>query len=100
MRLKAIVGSCVVAATVIAGVVPAGSAGAAPARTSGTGPRAGQHFRTITLITGDRLSVATDGSQRFAVVPTPGREQAQFVTRVVAGHLEVTPVDALPLVKA
>ena len=100
MRLKGIVGSCVVAATVIAGVVPAGSAGAAPARASGTVPTAGQHFRTITLITGDRLSVATDGSQRFAVVPTPGREQAQFVTRFVAGHLEVTPVDALPLVKA
>jgi subtilisin family serine protease len=109
MRSKALLAGGLLAAVVAAGI-PAGAAAAAP---SAAGPLAkpltpatagalapGQPFRTITLVTGDRLSVATDGSNRVAVQRTPGREGVQFISRVVDGHLQVTPVDALPLINA
>ena len=81
--------------------------GAHPGRPGDGRPAAGRQrnpgrsgSRTVTLITGDRFSVATDGSHRFTVSPTPGREHVAFVTREFRDHLEVTPVDALPLVRA
>jgi subtilisin family serine protease len=103
MRSKALIAGGLLAAMVTAGVMPAGVAAAAPAgplaKPAATGALApGQPFRTITLVTGDRLSVATDGSNQVAVHRTPGREGVQFVSRVVDGHLQVTPVDALPLI--
>ncbi len=100
----------------VTGVVPAaiapgaGSAAAEPAPAPGAGaaaagpapaPSAGRSpFRDITLITGDRLSVAVDGSNRIAVRPAPGRENVGFVRRAAAGRLTVVPADALPLIRA
>jgi subtilisin family serine protease len=105
MRSKALLAGGLLAAVVAAGVIPAGAAAAAPSAkplAPGTaGALApGQPSRTITLVTGDRLSVATDGSNRVAVQRTPGREGVQFISRVIDGHLQVTPVDALPLINA
>jgi subtilisin family serine protease len=44
--------------------------------------------------------VATDGSNRFAVLPTPGRARVAFIARTVRGHLSVTPTDAVPMVNS
>src|SRR3954470_5936815 len=109
MRLRTRIGVGVVAATALAGVLPAGAASGAAVTAAGrtaavgtaltaAGTRPDEPTRTVTLITGDRLAVATDGSNRFTVLPTPGREPAQLTTTVVRGHLQVTPADALPLV--
>ena len=104
MRLITKIGGCVVAGTLVAGFGPTAPAAATPAtglavHRPATALAADQPFRTVTLITGDRLSVATNGSHDFAVIPTPGRENVTFVTNVVHDHVEVTPVDALPLVR-
>ena len=112
MRLKTTFGGCLIAATVMAGILPTGVATAAPAQPTRTEAATavpaqptrtdtvGQRPRTVTLITGDRLSVATDGSHRFAVLPSPGREPTTFLTRIVKDHLEVVPADAAPLVRS
>src|SRR5689334_18887676 len=108
MRLTARSNGRVLAVTMAAGLLLAGTAGPAAAATPTTGAGAGaqagaaadEAFPSVTLLTGDRLSVATDGSNRVAMQPAPGREHVRFVSRVVAGHLQVTPVDALPLVTA
>jgi subtilisin family serine protease len=91
-----------VAAAAITGALPPVAATAAPANSPvpANAPSPSQPTRTVTLITGDRLSVATDGSNRFTVIPTEGREHAQFTTTTVRGHLEVMPADAFPLVRA
>ncbi len=56
--------------------------------------QAGPH--TVTLITGDRFAVGADGAS-VVKLPSPGREDMQYLTRRYAGRLEVVPVDALPL---
>jgi subtilisin family serine protease len=56
--------------------------------------------RTVTLITGDQVTVAPDGSAT-TVERTPGRSAIQFTTyRDNKQHLHVVPVDALPLLRA
>jgi subtilisin family serine protease len=104
MHRKTKVGCVLAAAAMIAGVTPAATAAAAPATppevtgTAGKALKAGQPFRSVTLVTGDRLMVATDGSNRVAVRAAKGRERIRFVSETVRGHLRVTPADALPLV--
>jgi hypothetical protein len=53
--------------------------------------------RTVTLISGDRVTVAGDGVQ---VTPGKGRDGVTFVTRKIGDRLRVVPSDAFPLLRA
>ena len=76
------------------GAVPAVDAAAiAPAPGGATG-----RPRVITLITGDRLTVA--GAGQIGIEPGPGRERVRFLTSTAHGHTSVIPADALPLLRA
>jgi subtilisin family serine protease len=97
MRFYGKWGVCLLAAAVVAGAVPVAAATpAAPLTLAAAAGHGG--FRDITLVTGDRLSVATDGSNQVAVRPAKGREKVGFVQRTVAGHVKVIPADAVRLV--
>src|SRR5438067_1162513 len=104
MHLKRKVGVCLLAAALIAGIAPAVSAAAASAKPSsnaaGSATGAPRQSHTITLITGDRVTVADGTGNRVAVQPGPGRATMGFITRTVRGHVTVTPIDAVPLVQA
>ncbi|MET8042970.1 S8 family serine peptidase [Micromonospora sp. NPDC005215] len=54
--------------------------------------------KTVTLLTGDRVTVTASGSA--AVRPGPDRAQLRFLTTRDRGQLIVLPEDALPLVRA
>ncbi len=101
MRLYSRRALCLLVAGIIGLVPVAVTPGAAPAAGLAPAPVA-EHgtFRDITLITGDRLSVAVDGSNRIAVRPAPGRENIGFVRRTDAGRTTIVPADALPLILA
>ncbi|MEU1242655.1 S8 family serine peptidase [Micromonospora parva] len=81
---------------------PASATAAAPALPGGTGqttpggPTANRST-TVTLITGDRVTVTASGA---AVRPGAGRESVQFLVRRERGRLSVTPTDALPLLRS
>jgi subtilisin family serine protease len=60
-------------------------------------PAAGQSH-TLTLITGDRLTVT--GSGQVGIRPGPGRGHIPFVTQAARGHTSVIPSDALPLLRS
>jgi subtilisin family serine protease len=77
-------------------VASAGSAAAAGA-TTGTSSAA-LIGRTVTLITGDRVTVADDG--RMSISRAKGQDGIRFLTARVGGHLRVIPSDALPLLRA
>ncbi|MFJ6953681.1 peptidase S8, partial [Micromonospora aurantiaca] len=68
------------------------SAPAGPSAQPGAGPV------TVTLITGDRVTVASGG--RAAVRPGAGRAGIQFLVGRERDRLTVLPQDALPLVRA
>jgi subtilisin family serine protease len=59
--------------------------------------RAGAH--TVTLLTGDRVTVHPDGN-RVGIQRGPGRDGIEFLTRLVAGHVHVVPSDAVRLLNA
>ncbi|MEV6494548.1 peptidase S8, partial [Actinoplanes sp. NPDC051633] len=91
--------TAVVTAAVLAVVAPAAASAApgltqpparAPGKVSGTSVR-------VTLITGDRVTIAPGG--QLAVERAPGRETVQFVSRRSGGHQYVIPADALPLLR-
>ncbi|MCX4513927.1 S8 family serine peptidase [Streptomyces sp. NBC_01619] len=68
-----------------------------PGRAAPSGdPRPSVH--TVTLITGDRVTVSryADGRQVASVLPAHGRESGGFSTREVDGRIHVTPVNAVP----
>jgi subtilisin family serine protease len=52
---------------------------------------------TVTLITGDRVTTAADGST--SIERAPGRSGVRFVGRTDGGHRYVIPADALPLLR-
>lgn len=94
---------------VLAGsVAPAGALGGpvAPAPDGDPAaavPVAGEEFvtaasRTVTLVTGDQVTVTA--GDKASVRPGPGRADIQFLTRRVDGRLQVIPVDALALLNA
>jgi subtilisin family serine protease len=58
---------------------------------------AGNPAQTVTLITGDRVTV-TGGAA--AVTPGPGRKGIPFATSTAGGRTRVVPADALPLLRA
>jgi hypothetical protein len=80
-------------------VVPAtGGRAATTAPKADTRPVSAAH--QVTLITGDRLTVA-DGTKELAIRPGTGRAGVGFLRRTsAAGHLEVIPLDALGLVNS
>jgi hypothetical protein len=72
-----------------------GPSGAPAARAMpAAGPSAAP--RTVTLITGDRVTMAGD---QLSVQPGKGREHTVFRTVKRHGHTQVVPVDALPLLQ-
>ncbi|WP_232234126.1 S8 family serine peptidase [Micromonospora chokoriensis] len=54
--------------------------------------------KTVTLLTGDRVTVTATGAA--AVRPGPGRSDLRFVTTRDSGQLTVLPQDAVPLVRS
>ncbi|MEU8084201.1 S8 family serine peptidase [Micromonospora sp. NPDC049101] len=54
--------------------------------------------KTVTLLTGDRVTVSASGSA--AVRPGPDRAHLRFLTSRERGQLTVLPEDALPLIRA
>jgi subtilisin family serine protease len=90
MRLKMLIGAGTVALAMVLGT---GSAHAVPAPAKAPAKRIGPH--TVTLVTGDRLTV--DGPGRVTVKPRKG---ISYLTRTVHGHLSVIPSDALGLLDA
>jgi len=71
-------------------IVPGSPAGAAEDHTGGA-------TRTVTLITGDRVTVAGGA---VTVAPGRGRLGIPFATSTVDGRTRVVPADALPLLRA
>ncbi|UQU63178.1 S8 family serine peptidase [Couchioplanes caeruleus] len=76
---------------------PAAQAGPATVRT-GPAPAAPAGTTSITLITGDRVTLTRDGSA--AVRPGPGRAGMRFLTERTARGRRIVPVDAVPLLRA
>ncbi|WP_254909800.1 hypothetical protein, partial [Micromonospora sp. NBS 11-29] len=72
----------------------------APTAPTGTPTPTGTPGRpaTVTLITGDQVTVA--GGGRAAVRPGTGRAGLQFLVRRERDRLTVLPQDALPLVRS
>ena len=58
-------------------------------------PAPGGEPRTVTLITGDRITVA---GKRVTIQPAAGRTRRQFKTHHTGDHLHVVPGDAEPLI--
>ena len=93
------------AAVVLGALLPAGPAGADPGLTApGQPPKPGTNTtwtqvpngsHTVTLITGDRVTMV--GDTKGLVTPGAGREKVNFVTSRAGGRLRVIPSDALPL---
>ncbi|MFI0815458.1 S8 family serine peptidase [Streptomyces sp. NPDC021098] len=98
-RLVAVVG----AAGVVAAAMAAPAVGAQPSRSAAKAPQAAPPVRTqqhtVTLITGDTVTVTTgpDGKYAVEVQRAPGRESAEFVTTQQDKEVSVVPVDALRL---
>jgi hypothetical protein len=62
-------------------------------------PAAAQHPYTVTLVTGDRVTVGSVTAAAASVEPAAGREHLSFAISVVGGHLLVIPADAARLVQ-
>ncbi|WP_406343334.1 S8 family peptidase [Streptomyces sp. NBC_01578] len=74
-----------------------------PATKPGTAAAATAHStQTVTLITGDTVTVTTAADETHAVDVQrgQGREAVEFVSTEQDGEVSVVPVDALPLVQA
>ncbi|TDB96131.1 peptidase S8 [Micromonospora fluostatini] len=72
-----------------------GQPGAAPP--AGTAPATPARPATVTLITGDRVTLHPTGA--LAVRPADGRDKLRFLIQREAGRVSVLPQDALPLIR-
>ncbi|MBE1491504.1 S8 family serine peptidase [Plantactinospora soyae] len=95
-------GGAAIIALVVSSAGPAGTTAWAAVPDSGTEAvrapqRPGEPDRSVTLITGDRVTVRADGVA--SVEPGAGRKGIPALTRRLDGRLHVTPVDALALVQ-
>ncbi|MDG4806084.1 S8 family serine peptidase [Micromonospora sp. WMMD1120] len=74
------------------------STGAATATAPSARPAIGATTsKTVTLITGDRVTVTAAGA---SARPGAGRDNVRFVIQRQRGRLSVTPTDALPLLRS
>ncbi|MDL4773834.1 S8 family serine peptidase [Actinomadura xylanilytica] len=93
-------------AVLAATAVPGPAAGAAPGPDTSARPAgaagAGGPARTVTLITGDRVTVtpAPGHRPRVTLNAAPGRKPAGYNAVVTKDKITVTPVDAQPLIAA
>jgi hypothetical protein len=105
MRLVRRVLPAVVAVGLLAVVVQA-AAGVLPGAPPGAAAKpaaAAQGARgtvTVTLLTGDRVTLRSAGALSGAVRPAKGREGMAFLTHRIGGHLYVVPLDAQRMVAA
>src|SRR5689334_6988705 len=74
-----------------------GTAQAKPAKILGTPAKAAADAVTVTLITGDKVTLR--GSDRAVVEAGPGRRDMKFATSRAGGHLRVVPADVVPLLR-
>ncbi|NBE80643.1 S8 family serine peptidase [Micromonospora sp. NEAU-HG-1] len=85
--------------TTPAGAAPATSpASATPAGAEPAGRTAGRPATTVTLVTGDRVTVAASGA--VSVRPGAGRADLRFLVQRDRGRVTVLPQDALPLLRS
>nr|WP_233513804.1 S8 family serine peptidase [Micromonospora craterilacus] len=83
----------------VAAAPPQSGPAAAPADHTTTGrPAAAGRSTTITLLTGDRVTVTAAGAA--SVRPAEGRSDVRFLTLRDREHLWVVPQDAVPLISA
>ncbi|MFF1746397.1 peptidase S8/S53 subtilisin kexin sedolisin, partial [Streptomyces mirabilis] len=89
------------AAALLAGAVAPSAAAPTPSSNPSSGAAQGS-TRTVTLITGDTVSLTggADGKYTVDVRHGKGREGVNFVTTEQKGEVSVTPDDAIPLVQA
>ena len=89
------------AAALLAGAVAPSAAAPAPSPDTPSGTAQGT-TQTVTLITGDTVSVTTgpDGKSAVEIERGKGREAATFLSSERDGEVSVLPADAIPLVKA
>src|SRR5688572_4717499 len=95
---KRVGGGLLVAALLISLAQSASSAAAPAGSVIAGGSSVTPTGRTVTLITGDQVTVAGDGM--MSIQRGKGRDSIRFVTATVGGHLRVIPSDALPLIHA
>lgn len=91
------------AAGLLAGAVtPAAAGPASPLDQPGTTQAPHTDTQTVTLITGDTVSVTTgpDGKSAVDIERGKGRAAATFLSTERDGEVSVMPMDAIPLVKA
>jgi subtilisin family serine protease len=84
------------------GIATAGTSGGAGVggRTGTNGATSSARPATVTLLTGDRITVAGSDATRATVSPAKGREHIRFLTYRVRGDLYVIPQDAARLVQS
>ncbi|MFJ7010795.1 S8 family serine peptidase [Streptomyces albogriseolus] len=70
-----------------------------PAADGGAGQSSPRN-KTVTLLTGDRVTLSAGPNQHVSVQPAPGREDVRFFTQRVAGDLHVVPEDAEALIRS
>ncbi|WP_266586675.1 S8 family serine peptidase [Streptomyces sp. NBC_00365] len=89
------------AAALLAGAVAPSAAAPAPSPDTPSGTAQGT-TQTVTLITGDTVSVTTgpDGKSAVEIERGKGREAATFLSTERDGEVSILPADAIPLVKA
>src|SRR3954453_12199665 len=101
MRRGRVWKGCLTAAMVTAAVMPAGPATAGPDRGGRGGGRAAPApSRTVTLVTGDRVTVSGPGGDRIMFTPGKGREGISYTRDDFDGHVTLTPADAAPMVSS
>jgi hypothetical protein len=100
--VMAVVGGLVGASDVLAGTTPAGTSAERPAGGVPAVPEFARSGRSVTLGSGDRVTVdgLGTGSERVQVRPADGRRGAVFLSRRMHGRHVVIPADALGPVRA
>jgi len=85
------------AALITAGAVSVAAAAKAAPAFGAPLRQGGAEIRTVTLVTGDRVTVLGDDAQSVLVEPGAGRAHITFVTRRTKEHLQLIPSDAVGL---